>query len=198
MAETLSRVEMRRSAIERRRNIDPEKRREMDLDIYRECISQQAYTWAEYLLCYVNYNDETDTHRLIRKAIQDGKNVYVPKVIDPADGEMEFYHIGSLVETEKGYHGIPEPVMTSKNSFETVYSKMNWSERGRVLIIVPGVAFDYKLGRLGYGRGFYDRYLSAHPDAVSIGICYDCQLMKDVEIPVNEHDVRIRFLITNS
>ncbi len=192
-----SQREIRKEALEHRRNIDPEKRRSMDLDIYNECISMPAYKNAEYVLCYVNYNDEVDTHRLIRRAIQENKKVYVPKVLDPSAGEMDFYSIDSLAETEKGYHGIPEPEMNVRNSFEPVYSAIDWSLRKKILIIVPGVAFDRKLNRIGYGRGFYDRYLSAHSEAVSVGLCYDCQLYADGIIQCSDKDVKVRQLITN-
>jgi 5-formyltetrahydrofolate cyclo-ligase len=64
-----------------------------------------------------------------------------------------------------------------------------------VLVIVPGVAFDKNLNRLGYGRGFYDRYLTAHSDLFSVGICYDCQMYD--ELPHDEGDVRLKLLISN-
>ena len=187
--------EIRKDAIERRRNIDPEKRREMDIDIYSELVSLTEYRDADYVLSYVNYNDETDTHRLIRRALNDSKSVYIPKVLDPNDGEMEFFGIDSLVEAEKGYHGIPEPEMNMHNSFAEVYDKLEWDQKHKILVIVPGVAFDRHLDRIGYGKGFYDRYLTSHSDVRSVGICYDCQLYD--MIPHEDNDIKVNLLISN-
>lgn len=193
--ELIGKREIRRDAIERRRNIDPEKRREMDIDIYSELVSLTEYKAADYVLCYVNYNDETDTHRLIRRALNDSKSVYIPKVLDPNDGEMEFFEIESLVEAEKGYHGIPEPEMNIHNSFAEVYDKLEWDQKHKILVIVPGVAFDRHLDRIGYGKGFYDRYLTSHSDVRSVGICYDCQLYD--MIPHEDNDIKVNLLISN-
>ena len=187
--------DIRREAIEKRRDIDPEMRRKMDIDICSGVLSLDAYKKADYVLCYVNYNDETDTHRLIRHAINDSKSVFIPKVIDPKEGEMRFFGIDSLVETNYGYHGIPEPEADNDNSFEKIYDTLEWNQRQEVLVIVPGVAFDKNLNRLGYGRGFYDRYLTAHSDLFSVGICYDCQMYD--ELPHDEGDVRLKLLISN-
>lgn len=191
----MNKREIRKDALEHRRYIDPERRRNMDIDICSGLMSTSAYKKAEYVLCYVNYNDETDTHRIIRHAINDSKCVFIPKVTDPREGLMEFYRIESLVEAFGGYHGIPEPEEDARNSFEKIYQTLEWNQRQNVLAIVPGVAFDKNLDRLGYGKGFYDRYLKAHSDIYSVGICYDCQLYDS--LPQEEGDVKMKLLISN-
>ena len=103
-----------------------------------------AFKNADRILVYADYNHEVVTEYLIKEAWKAGKEVAVPKVVGK---DMVFYKLTDLARLEPGYFGIPEPV-----SGEIV----NWS---KALMIMPGVAFDRANHRVGYGGGFYDRYL---------------------------------------
>ena len=105
-----------------------------------------AFKNADRILVYADYNHEVVTEYLIKEAWKAGKEVAVPKVVGK---DMVFYKLTDFARLEPGYFGIPEPV-----SGEIV----NWS---KALMIMPGVAFDRANHRVGYGGGFYDRYLTS-------------------------------------
>lgn len=168
--------------------------------ITERLLGHQWFYCARSLLCYVSYGSELDTWELIREALRLGKQVYVPRVLP--DHQMDFFQIDSLEELQPGFHGIPEPPESAR-----VFMDMHASEEvagagievelsakceaaGQALMLMPGVAFDLYGNRLGYGGGYYDRYLAAHPRFLiySIGIGHGCQRVK--ELPVEETDCK--------
>ncbi len=118
------------------------------------------YRNADIIITYVSKNPEVDTWHLIQRAFSDGKKVAVPKC--RSQGKMDFYLISSQDDLEVSTFGIFEP-------------KVNQCERLDVFencfCIVPGMAFDASGYRLGYGGGYYDRFLSVFPGATA-GLCY--------------------------
>lgn len=130
---------------------------------------------------YVSYNQEVDTHELIQRCLKDGKHVYVPRVT--SSDSMEFYEIRDMNELVDGYKGIPEPDVSCPVSHET-----------SGLFIMPGLAFDYDFNRIGYGGGFYDRYLERNNTYIKTALCFDFQLME--HIPHEEHDLKPDIIIT--
>lgn len=156
---------------------------------------QRAYIEAEIVLSYVAYQSEVHTLPIIRQALADGKKVFCPKV---QGNDMEFYLIEDTASLKEGYRGILEP---SADSAERALSEIlkQYDFAGRVLMLMPGCAFDKNCGRLGYGKGFYDRYLAktAKNYSVSfykIAFAYECQIWP--EIPQDEQDVRPDMVIT--
>lgn len=148
--------------------------------ITERLLGHQWFYRAGSLLCYVSYGSELDTRELIEEALRLGKQVYVPRVL--ADHRMDFFRIGSLGELQPGFRGIPEPP-------ESAPAYMATGERDETaLMLMPGVAYDSRGRRLGYGGGYYDRYLAANPQFLtySIGIGHSCQLVE--ELPVEETD----------
>ena len=141
-----------------------------------------AFKNADRILVYADYNHEVVTEYLIKEAWKAGKEVAVPKVVGK---DMVFYKLTDLARLEPGYFGIPEPV-----SGEIV----NWS---KALMIMPGVAFDRANHRVGYGGGFYDRYLEKMPEDCEKAILCRESLMCD-EIPTEEHDERMDLVISEN
>ena len=139
-----------------------------------------AFKNADRILVYADYNHEVVTEYLIKEAWKAGKEVAVPKVVGK---DMVFYKLTDFARLEPGYFGIPEPV-----SGEIV----NWS---KALMIMPGVAFDRANHRVGYGGGFYDRYLEKMPEDCEKAILCRESLMCD-EIPTEEHDERMDLVIS--
>lgn len=148
-------------------------------------VKQDFYRDAYVIYPYLAYNTEIDTKYIIERAWQDGKIVAVPKVLD--DTDMEFYIIRSFDDIKPGYHGIPEPVTR-----ETVSSK-------EVLMIMPGLAFDDAHNRVGYGGGFYDRYLEKKESEgiqfKKISLAYDFQLFDNLE--VEAYDIPVDTIVTS-
>ncbi len=136
-------------------------------------------------LCYVSYGSEISTETLIAEALRLGKTVYVPKVLQrTTEPDMEFYRIFSKEDLVLGYKGIMEPTGQTQRY---VYSPERAKE---TFLLMPGVAFDGEGNRIGYGKGFYDRYLRERSmlQEVAIGVGYSCQLVE--QLPSEEHDVR--------
>ncbi len=136
------------------------------------------YRETGWVYSYISYKKEFPTHDLIPKLIEDGKRVAAPKVIGD---QMKFFEIQSLSDCQPGCMGILEPVNCQKEI-----------EDGE-LILVPGLAFDLGGGRLGYGGGFYDKYLDRFPNCITAAWIYDLQVID--QVPMEEHDHRIDYLI---
>lgn len=130
---------------------------------------ESCFLEVESLYCYVSYNQEVMTKPLILKALEAGKKVAVPKVIGK---DMEFFYIHSLEELRRGYQGIEEPVTTEK------------AEDNNALMILPGLAFDETCNRVGYGGGFYDRYLERYQALhfKKVAVAFDFQVVKALEM----------------
>ena len=127
--------------------------RENSLRITEALTQLPEYRNAERIMAYADYNHEVITRYIIEQAWKDGKEVAVPKVFGK---DMVFYRLTDFSQLESGYFGIPEP----KEDGETV----SWEE---AMMVMPGVAFDINCNRVGYGGGFYDRFLEKHPEVCS-------------------------------
>ena len=136
------------------------------------------------LMTYVSMGKEADTTGLIEAAFELGISVSVPKTY--TKGRMLFYEITSLDTLVQGRFQVMEPRDTDRVSVP--------NERTRM--VIPGLAFDRKGNRIGYGSGYYDRYLQAFPDVQKIGLAYDFQVHE--EIPVSHWDVPLDYIITES
>lgn len=145
-------------------------------------VKQDFYASAEVIYAYLPYNQEIKTEQIIEQALKDGKKVAVPKVLD--DGLMEFYEINSLDEVSEGAFGIPEPKGDTPPA-----------EYEKVLMLMPGLAFDEQRNRIGYGGGYYDRYLERNRDKeyTKVALAYPFQVFK--VIPSDPHDEKIDHLI---
>lgn len=140
---------------------------------------------AEIVHSYVpiTKNNEVDTTRLIEHCLESKKRLVVPKML--ADGELKHLEIGSFNDLHENNFGVPEPDHGDEISIECLD-----------LIVVPMVAGDHFKNRIGYGKGYYDRFLDKS-SAFTIGLLFDCQL-SGKELPVEEFDIPLDTLITES
>ncbi|SHJ90649.1 5-formyltetrahydrofolate cyclo-ligase [Hespellia stercorisuis] len=163
------------------RKITPESvRKQADLDIMKKVTGHPLFEEAKDIYCYASYQTEVDTYGIIEYALSREKRVAVPRVT--GDGTMEFHYIQSVSDLSPGYQGIPEPV------------KRDPADTPEGLVIMPGVAFDAEGHRVGYGKGFYDRYLSAHPNYRRIAVAFESQMFD--EIPADAHDLCPEYILT--
>lgn len=175
---------IRKQIIEQRDSIDINTKNQYDKNIFNSLVKSEWYKKANTIFAFVSFKSETDTHEIIKYAIQDGKTICVPRIKSKQKG-IEIFKIDSFDQLEKGYFGILEPL----ESCIAVDSK------DIDLILMPGVAFDRQGGRLGYGAGFYDRFLSNMSNSVDkIAVAYHFQVLDN--IPMDEHDVRINGIVT--
>lgn len=148
-------------------------------------LGHQWFYRAQNVLLFVSYGSEIDTTDLLQEALRMGKKVFVPKVCEDT---MEFYRIDGMEELMEGYKGIKEP---SRLTPERRYTEKERLEAGEtVLMIMPGACFDKKRNRIGYGKGFYDKYLSDKPDLLTytIAVGFSCQEFED--LPYEENDIK--------
>ena len=165
----------------RRQAADLQELKENSRRILEKVCCEPRYQEAKILLAYVDAKREVETRELICQAWKDGKRVAVPRTF--GGGVMHFYEIHSLEELEPGGYGILEPKKDCP---------LCETEEG--LMLMPGVAFDEKAHRVGYGGGYYDRYLEQHPGLVHIALAFEFQIFK--EVPFQEHDILPELIVT--
>jgi 5-formyltetrahydrofolate cyclo-ligase len=167
-----------------KRKISEDKRKHYDSLIFENVINNSFYENASTIFIFVSYNNEVDTHNIIKHSLNIGKTVCVPKVISKNEG-MKAVKIENFDELKTGTYGILEPADTSRE-----IKKENIDA-----IFLPGVAFDLNGGRIGYGAGFYDRFLKDVKSETSrIALCYSFQVLDSV--PMNPLDEFMDRIIT--
>ncbi len=179
--------ELRHRMIKERASINDKSRKRMDKEIFDKVISLEEYSKCDTVLIYASYNGEVDTYSLIDRCIKDGKRTACPVCrLDEDVAKLDFYCISSRNDLIEGYRGIPEPDTER-------CTRIADTDIFDALIIVPLVAFDKDRNRLGYGKGFYDRFLAAHKYKHVIGLAYSCQECDT--LPVDENDVRLDMVV---
>jgi 5-formyltetrahydrofolate cyclo-ligase len=167
-----------------RDSISKEEKATQDSIIFKKVVNSKYYIEAASLMVYVSFGLEVDTISIIKHALENNKIVCVPKIINKRDG-MKAIKIENLDELIKNKFGILEPV-----SFDKEVCAKNID-----LFLVPGLAFDDKGGRIGYGAGYYDRFLrEARDKSCKIGLAYNFQVIN--KVPMTEYDVYLEDVIT--
>ena len=147
---------------------------EQDDIIFSKIINLEEYKESNSILTYVSLKDEVDTIKLVKYSLQEGTKIAVPKCKGQS---IEFYYIKSLEELEEGNFKILEPKTNKKVS-----------DFNNSICIIPGLAFDKQNNRIGYGRGFYDRFLENYK-GIKIGLAYkECICDK---IDADENDIKM-------
>lgn len=176
-----------RSSIRKLRDSMPEDERSVKSERITDSVTgTPEYKAARDVLIYVSTGSEADTTELIKRCFEDKKNVYVPKVYGK---EMRFISIGSLDELTPGYYGIMEPV-----SDVPVWEKGSMDTYNDSLCIMPGLAFDRKFNRIGYGGGFYDKFLEK-AQVYKMAVCYDCQIVERID--AQDTDIKPDMIVTD-
>ncbi len=169
--------ELRKKFLQIRNSIDDKARACMSEDVTERLIKTDAYINASAVFVYISVGSEVDTHFLLERILKDGKRLIVPKC-NTKEHVMELYEITSLNQLVIGAYNIPEPSGVAHRV-----------ERDEVcLSVVPALAFDRGGARLGYGGGYYDRFLNGF-SGYAVGLAYP-QCMTD-ELPYEEFDCRV-------
>jgi len=129
--------------------------------------ASEQYRSASTIYGYLPYNQEVRTIPMLQRALNDGKRIAVPKVYGE---DMRFIYITDFSRIEKGYAGIPEPIDDAPVA-----------EDPTALVLMPGLAFDKEGHRIGYGGGFYDRFLAQEPNHPTLALCYAFQMLDALE-----------------
>ena len=172
---------IRKEVLARRDALSPHIREKADIAMADRIIGHQWFYRAEVVWGFVNYGSEISTEEILQEAIKKGKKLFLPKVVGD---DMIFYRVEDMTDLQSGYKGIREPFGDTEVFDYTSYKD------SRMLILIPGTAFDVYGNRMGYGKGFYDRFLADKEilQTYSIGIGYACQRVEYV--PVDAHDIK--------
>lgn len=174
--------QLRKEIKQARKNV--ENKAIADKTIAKNLFNTEHYKNAQTILAYVSLPDEIETDGIINQALLDGKKVAVPYCVDDM-GHMDFYLINSLDDLTIGSFNVREPNIESCVKLDTFENS---------IVLVPALCFDINGYRLGYGKGYYDRFLQNYP-FISIGLCYN-MLVKN-EIPVGEYDQKVDYIVTD-
>lgn len=153
--------------------------------IWETILNTPFYKNAKTIMCFVSFGSEIDTHEFIRTAIEDGKRLVVPITV-PETKELRLSHLHDLSELEIGFFNI----LTPKEEF------IRDVDPNQVdMIIVPGAVFDREGYRIGFGGGYYDRFLSKIDKSVpKIAIAFDFQILD--KVPREDYDIPVDYIVT--
>lgn len=157
--------------------LDPSKRTRLSHLLIRRLVVHPSWMSAANIGIFAGRHDEVDTSILWQKNFAREKRFLYPKV---HGGFIKFHHARSLDDLESGRWGIAEPTRERPDIPD--------------LVLVPGVAFNLHGNRLGRGKGYYDRYLAAHPGVKTLGIAFDFQVVP--EVPLEPHDCPVSGVVT--
>ena len=179
----MGKVSIRKQSLDCRKKIDLPTYNRLSQLIQKQLIASEYFVRASSLALYSPVNNEVATRQIFAAAKKLDKKVYYPRVVGDT---FDFFEVCTLDELVEGAFGVAEPVSTAKISIVDLD-----------LVVVPGVAFDVRGYRLGYGRGFYDRQLAGKQSGtVSVGLCFDVQLCDS--LPAETHDQSLDFIVTET
>ncbi len=179
----MNKQELRKLFLEKRKAVSQEERLLWSSQIESHVINLVLERGYETVFLYVSFRNEPETEAIISRLLSMGKTVAVPKC--GKNGEMTMHKITSPEDLCPGAYGIPEPVCEAP-----VLPKE------ADLILVPGCAFGRDMNRLGYGGGYYDRYLPECKKACKVGVCFSNCVTE--ALPADSYDVKMDCLVTEN
>lgn len=171
----MDKKELRKKIREQKRAMTPQMVAKASEELAKQFFATAYYQNAKTIYGYLPYNQEVRTVPMLEQALRDGKKVAVPKIYGDT---MRFIYLEDLSCVEKNSMGIPEPVADTPVA-----------EDKTALVLMPGVAFTKKGDRIGYGGGFYDRFLAEEPNHPTLALCYDFQIVDS--LPTEEFDIPV-------
>lgn len=182
---SMDKYTLRKEFIGKRKALMQNEKARLDKLVFKNSVNLPQYKQSDAVLIYVSSEIEVDTTKIISDSLKLGKIVASPKCVN-ADGEMTFKIIHSENDFVRGMYGISEP----KESCPDFNGDFK-----RSVCFVPALAFDSFGYRLGYGKGYYDRFLKNF-GGISVGLCYS-DFLVDV-LPVNSYDINVDFVVTEN
>ena len=173
-------TKIKESILEKRNSTSIEEILEKSKKIEENLFNLEQYMKSRSIMFFVSFNSEVNTHGMIKKNLGN-KTVIIPKVVGHEIEPSVIIDFDNLVPS--GKFNIPEPMDLMKIAYKNID-----------LVLVPGIAFDLSGHRIGYGFGYYDKFLKKVPKAVKIGLCFDFQIVE--KITAEEHDVAVDIIIT--
>ncbi len=176
---------LRQEATARRTSVSPKDAVKWSRKILARVLALPEIKAAKTVSVYCSFGSEARTHELIEALAQAGKRVCLPRV-DGSPASMSMYAFKSLAALQPSAFGFPEPPLENH---------VKAPEKEIDVILTPGLAFDARGHRLGFGMAFYDRFVAGMPKRVPVlALAYECQIFP--EVPVTERDVKVDKVVT--
>lgn len=176
---------LRKSMISKRKELSIEDKQKKSREIQLKLFNLDIYKDSNFIFTFISTEEEVDTHNIIKDSLKNGKRIGVP-VTFPKERKMIVSEIKDFDnELELGFYNI----LTPKKEFirEVDPSILD-------LVLVPGLIFSKNGYRVGYGGGYYDRFLEQTEDVIKVGICFDMQIAD--EVPIGKYDIPVDYIIT--
>ncbi|KAJ7247933.1 5-formyltetrahydrofolate cyclo-ligase [Mycena haematopus] len=191
---------LRKAMATKLRDLSPSHIQDQSRALTARVLSMPSFIKSNSVSCYLSMPGEIDTSCLVREILRLGKILFVPKIDTTTEGRMELLQIYSeddLNSLPSGVWGIKEP-----NRSHNGRLRASANDTGLDLILVPGLAFDRSLSRLGHGKGYYDRFITAYtennrPSPLLVGIALNEQLLDSNTVPTGAHDWKMDWIMTN-
>lgn len=180
MSVSVQKAALRKHLLEKRDAISAELRNISSKKIYKNLKQVDSYINSQNVACYFPIGSEVDTHNIMLDILEHGKHILLPKIVD---NSLEFYDIPNLGKLEKGSFDIMEPKDSCKKA-----EKID-------CVLVPTIGVSKSGDRLGYGKGYYDKFLSS-TKAIKISLTYSRQVVKS--IPSEHYDIKIDLIVTEN
>jgi 5-formyltetrahydrofolate cyclo-ligase len=182
----MNKKDLREKIITKRNSLSQEQIKKLSDKIFNQLYSSPIYNEAATIMSYVSIEKEIFTHNFIKEAMEDGKKILIP-VTRPAKKEIILSHLIDFnKDLEMGHWGLLEP---KKETLRLQSSEI------LDLILVPGLAFTENGHRLGYGGGYYDRFLSSLTKPVTtISLAFKFQIIET--LPIESFDVPVDYILT--
>ena len=175
---------IREEILSKRAKVTKEKREVNSKKRIEKLMASSYYKQAHTIMSFISFSDEVNTHDFIKEAIEDGKQIVVP-ITFPKVPEIKASILTSFSQLEAGFYNI----LTPKKEFHKFIDPKEID-----LVIVPGLAFSKDGYRVGYGGGYYDRFLSKIPDTTTIAIAFQLQILED--LPTDDFDIPVDYIYT--
>ncbi len=186
MKTNMDKQQMRKLMQDKRNLLTKEETAVLSEQICTQLAESTLYRECKNICVYRAFRNEVSCEGIMTRALAEGKQVYVP-VTDRENGKIEFYQVTDRTVWKIGAYQIKEPVLDE--------DALTLQEKA--LVLMPGLVFDRKRHRLGYGGGYYDRYLEDHPEHVTAALCYRFQVLED-ELPCEKHDILPDYIFTET
>lgn len=190
----MNKKELRNEILKLRDALSVDERMQKSQQIAKYLIEQKAFQEADKILLFASYKSEVETAQIFDVAHALNKDVYYPKVVDK---KMKFYQVQNKEDLIEGYRGIREPEINEDRQFVATLLE-------KILVVMPGTVFDKSGNRIGYGGGYYDKYLQQlecimpKENVCKIAVAFECQMVETGKIPSETYDVKPDYIITET
>ena len=177
----MRKTDIRKEHLAKRRKLSPEYVHQKSKHIQNKIYNSKWYKNADVIMIYVSFENEVETHDIINCALKSGKRVIVSVCTE--GNTLIPVEITSLNDMIPNKYSILEPSVIKKYT-------------GNIdVVLVPGIAFDRAFNRVGFGCGYYDRFLSEYTDALKVGLCFNDQICYVIE--TDDNDIPMDIIVTD-